>query len=282
MDVVTFVPDASLRKLRARFSHHVTLRSETLSGLQLRVAQARPSTLIIDPGDLRADASESIIAAATDAGWRVVVYAELTSLISKRILEVGNRAPIEVVFHGGEELSLLFRQRIGSMSTSSVPALLLQRFTPALRRIPSAMQEHAVALFGWLPIPESTAAFVQRRSIHPRTIYSWVSHAGLVSPSHLLCCARLARAWHYVTESTLPLERAAVCSGMRSERTLTEQFRRLVGISPRRASRCLSAEEFADRIVGSAARQPCAIVDHKPENAIDARKLPEPPRECLA
>jgi methylphosphotriester-DNA--protein-cysteine methyltransferase len=202
--------------------------------------------LLIDPKAVRPEQLHAVVDAVSTTLARVLVYADVDRWGAECVLALSARVGVQCVLRGCEDERLGLARQLGAGFRPTASAILLHRVAERVRNLPPAIQQRAVGLLaGRRPVTTERPFAGPARS--RRTLERWFSQAGLCSSARFVAATRLAHTWERLVDG-LPLHDVATEVGYRSPRTMMQQFRSILGVSPRRASRSLTVVSFVERL----------------------------------
>ncbi|MBI3567571.1 MAG: hypothetical protein HY084_05140 [Gemmatimonadetes bacterium] len=204
--------------------------------------------LVLDPAILDDDAYGRVLAAIAATSLPVVIYTPLTAAGARRVLQIEEFGPRELILRGVDDDLELIRQKIASLMAPSVTSVLFSGAATRFRRFPESLQTASVRLFGGGPLPRWVDEFAESAQLGRRSIDRWMLRSGLSGASTLLDVARLARTWEPLAERKERPADVASSHGYSRLRLLVSHSRRLVGVVPAELGRSISRDEFTGRL----------------------------------
>jgi AraC-like DNA-binding protein len=249
VDIVTLLPDESLRRFRSRLPRTLDLHvcasvAEVLSSIRGHSDRL----LVLDPTVIRVDTFPSLVESLARTETRVLIFTRIDRVAAARVVALCRVLPVELVGWDEPNDLGLVSQRLTNWVESSVAAMVLSALAKPLADFPVPLTMAILELFAGRPIPRSVEEFFGTLRMRRRTAETALRTAGLVTAGPLLNCASLARAWEFLKRTDKPVGEVAEASGC-SPTTFRSHFRALVGVSPRQARQSLSSEEVARRLV---------------------------------
>lgn len=119
---------------------------------------------------------------------------------------------------------------------------------PKLHRLPDVLSEHINGMFAWQPIPASVSGFAAGVRLTEAALRGRLWRAHVASPDLLCSAARVARAYDDLAAIDRSMEEIALFHGFGTPRSLQRAVMALIGDTPRRSAKLLSAEAFANKL----------------------------------
>jgi AraC-like DNA-binding protein len=213
------------------------------------LGQGLGGAVIADPGLLRKDAFESVVAVAAKAGAGMMLYTQWGKASAFSVVGAARLLPVEVVFYDSEDHPSVLKKAMRSLLASSASALLLNGIAERLQRLREPLASTCIGILGGRPIPHFAREVLTAGPGHPRTKQRWSHDAALKGISEYLRAVRLAAAWESLGSSTSTLERLAEQYGFPSARTLHDECVHFTGLAPRRAAKTLQTRAFVERVL---------------------------------
>jgi hypothetical protein len=259
MTVVALVPIQSFRRLESALLGRAGLRFCAGAADVLTIFAGRGArALIVDPAHVTGSALFAVAEAAVSQGAALVAYCGLDPPTIRRLLELNERHPMEVVIPGGSDEAAVLARAIEPASGLTAASIVRYHLAAVLRRLPSPLNSAVLGLYCGLPIPHHSARLLSTDAKSRRTGERWLRRVGLHSATRLLKCARLARVWdvgrQQMSNETVLIERA----DYGSKRMLLDDFQHVVGRPFREARKELRTPEFSIIVAKAAFRQPGA------------------------
>ena len=246
--VWTVLTDSARRRVASSLPRRCRLRSiSSIALLAEELSCAFGDLIILDSGLVRTDLMEALLETIKWSGARLLLYSPLNRTTAREARLIASRMPVAVIFEGADDESTILAAHLHSFREPTVPSLVLARLDSCISNVDPVLQPVLVGLLGWQPIPKSVTALLHPLGNRRRSFERSVWRAGFVGLAPILACARLARAWN----AAMPLETVQAVAdrvAFDAQRTMTDHFRRFVGLPPHRAWSELTPETFADRL----------------------------------
>lgn len=259
MAVLALVPIHSFRRLESALRSRADLQfcagaTDVLAFLTRRGARA----LVVDPAHVTGAALFRAVEVALAQRAALVAYCELDPMTVRRLLELNEQYPMEVVVPGVDDEDVVLARAIEPGRAPTATSMVRQQLAAVIRHLPSPLNSAVLAILCGQPIPHRAADLLAASVESRRTGERRLLDAGLGSPTRLLKCARLARAWDAARERVRDEAFLAEKAGYGSKEMLMSDVRDLVGSSFRRAREQLRTPEFASIVATAARRAPGA------------------------
>ncbi len=250
--ILSLVGPEQVNRVRAAAPKGVVVRTIAFKDLRACSGDLVGGAVVIDPADWHAESAMAAATFASAAGARLVIFSRPSERVCGQIAAVAKIATSEVVLTDTDD-SIPHLRSVIARSTSSVPALVLQALSPRIALLGEPLGPMVTASFAWAAIPREVGDLCELTGLSRKRILAGLDHQGLGTTRVDLEAARVARAFHYLTDGTA-LTAVSDDAGFGSEGAMRGAFRRTLAVPPHAAALTLSSAEAAARLVDRARR----------------------------
>lgn len=217
--------------------------------LYAMLASEDADLLVLDPSardGAMADSLETLV--NRHPGLPVIVYTTLTPQAMRLVVRLARVGVQHVVLNRFDDEPRRFLDLIERVPAHPMSELLLEQIAEPMRQMPVVLARAIEQLIRSPSRATNVPELATLAGMTSRTLYRYMATARL-PPRELLVCARLLRAYTFLSRPDSRLKEVSVKLGYAEPALLSEQLREWTGYAPKELRHEVEPTEFVRRLV---------------------------------